>query len=815
MTDLSGDIEEKSPQIKGKHRGNDSRLSSPASDFIPYACHYNKDTILTKNGELLQTIKIAGLSHESLGKKNLSLRESIRKTVMEKIQSDDFALYFHTIRKKVNLDTKSKFPSFFQDRLHKSWVKMNNWDQRFENELYVTIICSSMPINVNFRNFSQIFFIESLINKHDKVLENNCMKLTRLTASVLESLSDHGAVKLAVVQDEEMGYHSELSSFFCNIIQLENEKVPVLTQDISKQLSKYHVAFGNNALEVKKMGKSKFFAVMLSIKDCAGISDKAIDKFLQLSYQFVITQTLNFTDTKPSLMLYEKQRSILDVSGDDDLKEILGLNRIFNEGARSEALAFCSTQTTVMIIASDLENLEDICKEVGEYLSSIGAPVIREDLNMENCFWSQLPGNFSYIARKRNILVSDAGYFASLYNFPFGSLTSKWGEYVTLLKTTMGTTYFFNFHVGENGHTIIIGDDYSGKKTLLNFLLSEASKLTEKILYLDSMNESKLYIESVNGAYKTLSLDSADNSISLNPLLLDDTEENREYIVYWFLYLLDKYSDPSDIEEYQQAISAAVKNIFKSELKERRLSNVSKFFVDKEFEKLNKDIIKALAVWYGSGKFAHLFDNNKDDLLSGMGSSIVGIDIAAIYDTPMSVNLPIINYILHYFKQYYAGKEPSILAVSDSSRVFNSVYFEENIEYILDDLKDRNSIMLANASFSSEKVNWSTKVGEVFNIKMATKIFLSDGSALENVSKIFSVSEEERRYLQEFDITSREFVIRQDGNSVVSVVDLGDVETSLGILSSNKNQIKSAEDLKKKYGNEAKSWVPKMYQIER
>jgi len=811
----SGNIKETLFERKAKQRTNDSRLNSPSSDFIPYACHYNKNTVLTKNGELLQTIKIAGLSHEVLGTSGGGLRATIREALMKKVQSQNFALYFHTIRKKVSLDTGEKFNSFFQDQLHKSWVQMNNWDQRFDNELYITIISCAMPININFQNFSKMFFVQSLINRHDKLLEMNSVTLNKLVDSVLETLSDYSPKKLGVVEDHEVGYYSELLSFFCNIIQLENEKVPLDDQDVSKQLSRYHAAFGNNALEIKKMGKSKFFAVMLSIKDCDGVSNKAIDKFLQTQYQFVITQTVNFTDSKAALKSYEHQKYILDISGDENLKEISGLNRVFAEGQGKETFVFCDTQTTIMLVAQDLESLEKICYEVGDHLSDIGVPIIREDLNMENCFWAQLPGNFSYIARKRNILVSDVGYFASLYNFPFGSLNSKWGEYVTLLKTNFGTTYFFNFHVGDNGHTIIIGDTYSGKKTLLNFLLSEASKLTNRIFYLDGMNESKLYIESVNGIYKVLSFDPARNTIKLNPLLLEDTDSNREYLIYWFLYLLDKYSDPTDIDNYKDAIESGLENIFKADSKDRKLSNVAKFFNDKKFDKLNNLIIKTLSPWYGKGKFAHIFDNDVDELLSISEPGVFGVDITGVHDTPMSFNLPIINYILHYFKEYYTGKQPSILAVSDSNKVFNSVYFEKNLEYILDDLQDRNSIMIAGASFSSEKVNWSAAVGGVYNAKMATKIFLADGSSFENVSQIFALSEEEKMYLEAFDISSREFVIRQKNNSVVSIVDLSDLDISLGVLSGNKNQIKIAEELKKKYGNEAKSWVPKMYQIEK
>ena len=794
-----------------KISSNDVFLDSPGSDFIPYACHYTKDSILTKNGELLQTIKIAGASHEILGKNKISMREVIRQAIGEKIQSNKFSLCFHTIRKRVNLDTNPKFPGFLQDELHKAWVSQNKWDSRFVNELYITIICAGLPIKINIKNFSKMFFTSSLVKEHDIALENNYKELNSLTHSLQGILSSYGAKKLELIFDEKIGYSSELLSFFTNIIRLENESIPLKKEDLSKQLSEYQVAFGNNALEVKNKDK-KFFARMLTLKNCHNISDRAIDKFLQIQEQLVITQTMNFVPTHQSLDKHSYQDYVLNVSGDMEFKEISGLNKVFTDQNIQSDLSCCETQVIIMVIADTLEILDSSVFNVASALSNIGVPVIVEDLNMEHCFWSQLPANFAYITRKRTILTSMVGSFASLYNFPFGSLRSKWGEYLTLLKTNLGTTYFFNFHVGDNGHTIIIGDAYSGKKTLLNFLLSEASKLNPKVLHLDSFNESKLYIDAIGGTYKVFSFDPKENNIKFNPLLIDDNEENREYLKYWFLYLLDKYADPSDIEQYMAPIESAVHNMFSLPQNERKLSSINKMFSDPQYDDLNKKIIENLGIWYGDGKLAHIFDNDIDELIENEQNYVMSIDMTSTYDTPMSLNLPVINYILYYFKTYYTGKTPSILAVADGNRVFNSIYFEKNFSYILDDLQKNNSIMLITASFSSEKVNWSAVVGGIYNEKMATKIFLSDGASLANINQIFQLSDIERMYLEAFDIGTRQFILRQGEVSIVSVIDISDFEVSLGILSNDKKQVKLAESLQSQYGNDPNKWLPALYE---
>jgi len=791
---------------------NDVMLDSPASDFIPYACHYDKDTILTKNGELLQTIRIVGLSHEVIGKRKTSMRELIRNTIATKFLSNNISVYFHTIRKQVNLDRDPKFPSFMADQLHKSWVSQNEWNKKFVNELYITVISEGMPIEVNFANFSRMFFVSSLVNEHDEFLKKNHAELKQLSDVLLEELKDYGAVKLQVQYDEKVGYYSQLVTFFCNIIQLEKERTPVKMQDISKQMSQYKVAFGGNALEMRR-GSKKIFATMMSLKDCHNISDKAIDKFLQISTQVVVTQTMNFVDEKAAFNKYSYQNYILGISGDVELAEIIGLKAVIDEKDNLKATSFCDSQTTIMVIADTLEELENNTLVVAQRLNNFGIPVIREDINTENCFWAQLPSNFSYLVRQKTLLSRKIGHFASLYNFPFGSLESKWGEYVTLLITNLGTTYFFNFHVGDNGHTIIVGDLFSGKKTLMNFLLAESSKFNPKILHLDSMRESELFILALGGVYKIFSFAAEDdNKIKLNPLLLEDTADNREYLKYWFLYLLDKYVDPTDNEEYIKVFEEAISIIYQSPQAERKLSNVDKFFINGAFDILNKKILEGLKMWHSDGKYAHVFDNDVDDLLQNSNYQVMSVDMTALYDTPMGMNLPVINYLLYYFNTYYTGETPSILAVADGNRTFNSIYFEKNLSYILNDLLDNNAIMLVTASFSSEKVNWSATVGEVYNQKMATKIFLSNGSSLNNVDKIFSLSKEERMYLEAFDNNTREFIIRQGEVSMVSAMDLGNFEISLGILCNDRKLVKCAEELRVQHGDDSAVWVPKLYE---
>ena len=96
--------------------------------------------------------------------------------------------------------------------------------------------------------------------------------------------------------------------------------------------------------------------------------------------------------------------------------------------------------------------------------TNIGLISAREDVNLEPAFWANLPGNFSYIARRSLISNKNFASFASLHTFPAGSKTGNhWGEAITRLETTSGTPYWFNFHERDVGNFTVIGPTGTGK----------------------------------------------------------------------------------------------------------------------------------------------------------------------------------------------------------------------------------------------------------------------------------------------------------------------------------------------------------------
>lgn len=784
-------------------------LQPPSSDFIPYACHIDSNTVLAKNGHLIQVIKIVGFTFESLGGSGVSLRERVRKVILDNINTSDFAINLHTFRKKKNLDITQEHKNIFSKQLHKRYVEENKWNDKYINELFITIIYKGMPININSMNFLNMLRAGNLEKRHDAHIEIGKKKINEMASNIVHSLSEYSANRLEISYDENLGYHSGIVEFFANIIHLDESPALMKDHDISKDLSNFKIAFGSNTIQVQNCNKK--FATILTLKNYSEIGESVIDQFLQEDQQFIVTQTLNFTESSHGKDKFEKQNYYLNISKDYELAKILELELYTANSANKGIASFFETQLTIMIIAESIEELDKQIVKSDNILKSIGLSFIREDINLEHAFWSQLPGNFQYINRKFLIPTKRIGGFASLHNFPSGSLRSKWGTYITILNTALGTPYFFNFHVNDNGHTIVVGSKSSGKGTLINFLISESLTTIKSLFYLDYENQSELFIKAIGGKYFSFKFSKNDLQVRMNPLLLPDNSANREFIKFWLLFLADKYLDPDAIEQFSMAAEAAVEVLYSLPKSERKLKNIKKFFTNPDHQEYNQYFIELTSKWYGRGKYSFIFDSDYDELIES--ENIIGFDITDLVKSSLSDSLPITTYLLHILRSKIDGS-PAIFSVISSNRFFGNLYFEKNFEVILEDLKKSNCILLSGANFNSQEVNWSDKVADILQRKCATKIFLPDDSNYSDVQRLFKLSDKNILYLENLNQNARQFIINQFNISLVAELSLHNITTESKILSASSNFATRCFEIMVEYGTDHNIWVKQIFEEE-
>ena len=82
-----------------KRRGVAGREVS-SSTFIPYWCHFNSSTILTKNKDFVIFIKVDGFSFETADDEDVESKKEIRNNMFKGLAGGKFTLNCYTVRKK-------------------------------------------------------------------------------------------------------------------------------------------------------------------------------------------------------------------------------------------------------------------------------------------------------------------------------------------------------------------------------------------------------------------------------------------------------------------------------------------------------------------------------------------------------------------------------------------------------------------------------------------------------------------------------------------------------------------------------------------
>lgn len=221
-----------------------------SEDFVPIACHYDKNTLLTKNGELLQIFQINGINSEKISKKLSNLRVVVRSAISNNVEGDQLAFWIHTIRRKANLDDTVPYNNVFSANIHEIWKNKNYWHDKFVNCLYITVLHDAPELKL--KNFNSLVNSLSASRIADFEINYFAKAVKTLSATVdklILDLEEYGAEKLGIRIEEERCY-SDLMFLYRRIMQLNEEQCVLPVTDISIALSSHQYAVGNDMIEV-------------------------------------------------------------------------------------------------------------------------------------------------------------------------------------------------------------------------------------------------------------------------------------------------------------------------------------------------------------------------------------------------------------------------------------------------------------------------------------------------------------------------------------------------------------------------------------
>ncbi len=766
---------------------------APAGAHLPYARHLDDATLETHDGLLLQTIRLDGLLFETADSDELNYRAELRDAMLRSLGSSRFAVYHHVIRRRADAGLQADWPDEFSAKLDERWRERLGTRQLYINELFITIVRRPLQGNIGLAD-RLTSWLSRKSNRNAALIAGEKRALDNARDALMAALGSYRP-HLLTAYECAGGTCSEPLEFLSCLFNADMRPVKVPHGDIGHHIPARRISFGQETVELAPAGPlPRRFMAMVSIKDWPGRTTPGmLDELHRLPFDMNISQSFAFVERREALGKMNLALRRMKSAEDEALSLRDELAVAKDEVAAGRA-GFGEHHTTIAIHAEGLDQLDAQVAEVIALMADLGINAVREDIALEPTFWAQFPGNFKYIARRGLVSTTNFASLASLHNFPVGkAVGNHWGDAVTLFETTAAGPYHFNFHQNDLGNFTIIGPSGSGKTVVLNFLLAQARKYRPRIIFFDKDRGAELFIRAIGGSYDRLR---AGSPSGLNPLQLDDTPDNRQFLIEW-LSLLAGGADSTELDLIRDAIDTS----FLQDVKHRRLGNLVQLFRGADRPKAG-DLHNRLRPWWGEGERAWLFDNEVDR--TDLTADTVGFDMTSILDDP-TARTPALLYFFHRVEQRLDGS-PAIIVVDEGWKALDDEVFVRRIKDWEKTIRKRNGIV----GFATQSAQdaLESKIASAIIEQAATQIFMINPKArAEDYMSGFGLSQHEYDLVRTLPDSSHCFLIRHGNESVVARLNLSGEKDLLTILSGRESTVRMFDDLLTENGEEPAGWM--------
>ena len=791
-----------------------------AAVHIPYTSHVTEQIVKTYNGYVM-AFKLSGIGFENADDDQLNNWHERLNVFYRNISKPNISIWQTVVRHRENTYPDGQFEPGFARDLNEKYRQRIAQETLMVNDIYVAIIYRPQPgkIGKTAMSFLRRLNNDALRQEQEEALEE-CQKLQQHASA---SLSRYDPEPLGIYQQGAHTY-SSLLEYFGLLINGEWQRVPLPRSPLNEVLATTRLLFGSEAMEYRTTTETRV-AAFLGIKEYPTPSVVGMfNTLMSVPFSFVLTQSFTFINkaTAQNLLGHQYNRMVnvgdLAVSQSEELKTALD-QLSSNEFVMGDHHFSLQVQADVFEGVKEAENLSRL-RELNNnvalaktILGDTGMTVAREDLAIEAAFWAQLPGNFAMRPRLSPITSRNFSAMAPFHNFPVGRATGNhWGNAMAVLVSKAKSNYYFSLHASDPkdptggskkdvGHTSIYGQVGSGKTVLIGFLVCMNRKLDVTQVIFDKDYGLEILIRALGGCYLAIQ---NKKKTGFNPLQLDSTPGNTEFMSQWLQQLAKNPNRPLTVRESKD-LEKSLQGTLALEQKYRRLSRLIEFLDKRDPEGLYARLSKWCADT--GGEYAWVFDNERDSVIEIMGkNATIGFDVTDFIDNQTTCT-PITMYLFHLTKELMDGRR-LICWMDEFWKLLGDPTFQDFAKDGLKTARKKNGAF----AFATQSVGdgLDSPIARDIVEQTATKIFLPNGEARpEEYIDVLGLSE--REYLlikQELEPGSRQFLVKQGNSSVVCELDLKGFDFELDVISGRSHNVEIVRNIIAQVGDNPADWLP-------
>lgn len=341
----------------------------------------------------------------------------------------------------------------------------------------------------------------------------------------------------------------------------------------------------------------------------------------------------------------------------------------------SGALSYGFYNSVLILMHENQQELAEAAKGIISHIQKMDFKVRDESVNATEGYLGSIPSHGDYNLRKMMVDTNYIGHAmptSSLYQGEKKSPCDKAGyldQPPLLFTATEGSRPFMlNCHVGDVGHTAILGPTGMGKSTLIGAMTMGHRQYTDsRIIVLDKDYSNRLLIKSLGGQYYDLAKDEC----QLSPLAR--VKSTDDYAIDQALTWLKSCSTLQDVAVTPERQALLRESLIRLSGEKQAFKNLSHLSVQDEAMRLALNTLN-------SGRFKTLLNGTTPQFSN---ADVIGFEMSSFLQSYSSqkqdLNIAVIHAIFNELDEIFKDKRPTLLILEEAWLYLRHPIFREKL----------------------------------------------------------------------------------------------------------------------------------------
>jgi type IV secretion system protein VirB4 len=411
-------------------------------------------------------------------------------------------------------------------------------------------------------------------------------------------------------------------------------------------------------------------------------------------------------------VMFNEQAALLDTDADNKAADADAALQELGD----DLVAFGHVTATVTVMDDDSHQADERIRAVERAINARGFTTIRESVNAVEAWLGGLPGHVYANVRQPIIHTLNLAHLCPLSAVWAGPEGCEHldGPPLLIAETKGATPFRLSLHVGDVGHTIVIGPTGAGKSVLLAlFALQFRRYPGSQIVLFDKGRSARAATLGLGGTWYELGVT---GGLAFQPLRRIDDDAARMWAVDWLTGIL-AHERVTITPEVKETIWSALKSLASAPPSERTITGLVAL--------LARDALRhALEPYTLEGPYGRFLDADEDRLASADVITFEMEDLMAL----LGLVAPVLTYLFHALEQRFDGR-PTLLVLDEAWVFLDAPLFATRIREWLKTLRKKNvAVVFATQSLADIA---ESRIAPAIIESCPTRIFLPNPRALE------------------------------------------------------------------------------------